>query len=140
MPYISKAVRSRVAAAAKYRCEYCQTSQMISGAQMHIEHIIPTVQGGNSEINNLCFACAWCNSYKGGKITFADPLTGEVVAFFNPRLESWRQHFQWHESGSYILGITSLGRATVEGLKMNNPFIVAARRKWVIAGWHPPNE
>ena len=38
----------------------------------------------------------------------------------------------------YIIGLTAIGRATVETLKMNNEFIVPARRHWVEAGWHPP--
>ena len=37
-----------------------------------------------------------------------------------------------------IVGLTAIGRATVEALKMNNEFIVPARRHWVEAGWHPP--
>jgi hypothetical protein len=40
--------------------------------------------------------------------------------------------------GVYIIGLTVIGRATVETLKMNNEFIVPARRHWVEAGWHPP--
>jgi hypothetical protein len=39
-----------------------------------------------------------------------------------------------------IVGLTSVGRATVEALKMNNPYIVPARRLWIIAGWHPPRQ
>lgn len=64
MDYIPKATREQVAAAAHHRCEYCQTAQDISGAQMHIEHIIPVSRGGRSDERNLCLACAWCNSYK----------------------------------------------------------------------------
>ena len=37
-----------------------------------------------------------------------------------------------------IIGLTAIGRATVETLKTNNVFIVPARRHWVEAGWHPP--
>ena len=38
----------------------------------------------------------------------------------------------------YIIGLTVIGRTTIETLKMNNEFIVPARRHWVEAGWHPP--
>jgi hypothetical protein len=37
-----------------------------------------------------------------------------------------------------IIGLMPAGRATVEALKMNNDYIVPARRLWVMAGWHPP--
>ena len=39
-----------------------------------------------------------------------------------------------------ISGITSVGRATIEALQMNNEYVVEARRFWVFAGWHPPLE
>ncbi len=32
---------------------------------MHVEHIWPRSRGGALTLDNLCFACAWCNSYKG---------------------------------------------------------------------------
>jgi hypothetical protein len=39
-----------------------------------------------------------------------------------------------------IRGKTPQGRATVVALQMKHQDIVAARRLWVIAGWHPPTE
>lgn len=65
MTYISKKLRRRISQAAGHRCGYCLTDQKISGAQMHLEHIIPQSQGGPSDETNLWLACAWCNSYKG---------------------------------------------------------------------------
>ena len=51
--YIPHATRERVAAAAHFCCEYCQTAQEISGAQMHVVHIIPLARGGTSDESNL---------------------------------------------------------------------------------------
>ena len=65
-----------VAITAGHRCGYCLTSQRISGAQMHVEHIIPVGQGGTSDESNLWLACAWCNSYKAAKTHAVDPSTG----------------------------------------------------------------
>jgi hypothetical protein len=59
---------------------------------------------------------------------------------FNPRTEHWPQHFSWDGEGTRIIGLTPTGRATVEALKLNNPYIVSARRMWVLAGWHPPED
>lgn len=138
MDYISTATRDKIAAAAKHRCEYCQTDQAISGGQMHLEHIIPESRGGTSDESNLCLSCAWCNSYKWAKTQNTDPQTQQIVPLFHPRQQNWHEHFRWREDGVHIIGITPIGRATVEALKMNNEFIVPARRHWVEAGWHPP--
>ncbi len=55
-----------------------------------------------------------------------------------PRNQSWSEHFAWKDGGVQIQGLTPSGRATVETLRLNNPYIVPARRLWVLAGWHPP--
>lgn len=137
---IPKALRRKIAATAGHRCGYCLTSQQISGAQMHIEHIIPRSQGGTSDETNLWLACAWCNSYKWAKTHAVDPEMDEEVPLFNPRTQRWSDHFRWSDDGIRIIGLTPTGRATVLALRMNNEFIVPARRHWVQAGWHPPRE
>ena len=139
MDSVSRAVRDKIAAAAQHRCEYCQTAQEISGAQMHIDHVVPTSRGGSSDDSNLCLACAWCNSYKWAQTHGLDEQTSEEVPLFHPRTQLWQQHFCWSEDGVSLIGLTATGRATVEALKMNNAFIVPARRHWVEAGWHPPH-
>ena len=138
MSYISETIRRKIAQNAKYRCEYCCTSQRISGGQMHIEHIISLASGGTSDPSNLCYSCAWCNSFKGAKIHAYDPLTGLTATLFNPRTQLWNDHFCWREDGIFISGLTPTGRATVAALQMNNEYILPARHQWVIAGWHPP--
>ncbi len=102
---------------------------------MHVEHYLPRSQGGTSNLENLCYACAWCNSYKGDKTSAFDSLTGKNIRIFNPRTQIWREHFQWSQDEIQVIGITDVGRATVEALKMNNPFILPSRRFWVQAGW-----
>jgi HNH endonuclease len=37
-------------------------------------------------------------------------------------------------------GLTPVGRATVEALRINNEIAVEVRRNWVLAGWHPPSD
>lgn len=138
MTYIPDTLRRRIAEAAGQRCGYCLTSLRVSGAQMHIDHILPLARGGLSEETNLWLACAWCNSYKGDKTHARDPQTGEIVVLFNPRTQVWTEHFCWSADGTEIIGLTPTGRATVVTLQMNNEFIVPARRNWVMAGWHPP--
>jgi hypothetical protein len=105
---------------------------------MTLDHIIPEAQGGPTTFDNLCFACRRCNEFKGSTTTARDPLTDEVVPLFHPRSQTWSDHFGWDASGTHLIGLTPIGRATVVALNMNNEVIVDARRRWVSVGWHPP--
>ncbi len=89
-------------------------------------------------IDNLCLACATCNSHKQARRSARDPETGELTPLFHPLLETWGEHFAWDETGTLILGLSPKGRATIYALRMNNDAVVWARRRWVEAGWHPP--
>ena len=137
---IPRPLRDRVAIDARHRCGYCLTDQRVSGAQMHIEHIIPRARGGQSEESNLWLACAWCNSFKGIQTTAQDSFTGAEAALFNPRTQRWLYHFAWDDGDTRIVGLTPTGRATIDALKLNNAYITPARRLWVQAGWHPPED
>jgi hypothetical protein len=138
MAHIPQALRQKIAKAADNRCGYCLIDQKISGAQMHIEYIIPQSHGGASDETNLWLACAWCNSYKGAKTEALDPVTGKIAPLFNPITQRWPEHFFWDDGGLTIVGSTPIGRATVVALNLNNEFIIPARRNWILAGWHPP--
>ena len=140
MPTIPRSLRRKVTLAAHSRCGYCLTTQQVSGAQMHIDHIVPLSHGGTSDESNLWLACALCNSYKGMQTHALDPLTGARSPLFNPRTDIWSEHFHWSNSSVEIIGITAVGRATVVALRLNNELIAAARRQWVLAGWHPPQD
>ena len=138
--YISKALRERVAQQARRRCGYCLTQQRVVGTPMEVDHITPEALGGRTEEENLWLACKLCNDYKGDEITAVDPLTGEVVALFDPRHQQWSEHFSWTSEGDQIIGLTPIGRATVQTLKLNRESLVEARKLWVEAGWHPPKD
>ena len=135
---IGAALRRRVAEAARHRCGYCLTAQRIIGPLLEIEHIVPEAHGGSDDEQNLFLACPMCNSHKADRQEAVDPDTLVLVGLFNPRTEVWHEHFEWIEDGTVIRGKTPSGRATVAALVMNHPDVVAARRLWVIAGWHPP--
>ena len=117
-------------------CEYCQTCQNVTGQAMHVEHINP--EGGDHP-DNLCLSCPNCNLSKFTATSALDPLFGQLQSLFNPRQQSWAEHFEWDESGTRVIGKTAVGRATVERFKMNIERIVIARRVWVRAGAHPPS-
>lgn len=138
MTYVPVNLHTRLLEADQHRCAYCQTSEANSGSRMTYDHWIPQAQGGETIFENLCFACRQCNEFKGEKTSHEDPLTSEIVPLFHPRKQKWEDHFVWDADGIHILGKTSTGRATIIALKMNNPIILTARKRWVGAGWHPP--
>jgi 5-methylcytosine-specific restriction endonuclease McrA len=140
MAAIPSAVRQHVAAEARQRCGYCQTQELVIGMPLEIEHIIPEALGGSSEVANLWLACPRCNRYKGVQTHAIDAQTGQWVPLFNPRVESWIEHFIWEQHGCIIGGLTAVGRATISALQMNNSYIVRARHLWVLTGVHPPEE
>jgi 5-methylcytosine-specific restriction endonuclease McrA len=139
-PQIARALREKVATDAGYRCGYCLTPQAYTAMPMHVEHIVPIAAGGPSTEDNLWLACPLCNGHKGRQTHAIDPESGDTVPLFNPRSQSWQEHFAWSEDGTLIVGSTPVGRATVVALKLNNQYLVQARRRWVAAGWHPPTE
>ncbi|MGH9834604.1 MAG: HNH endonuclease [Blastocatellia bacterium] len=138
--YISKAVRRRVRNAFDNRCSYCRAAQRYILSKLEIEHIIPFALGGGNDEWNLCLACRLCNLYKSYQIEAIDPITKAAVALFNPRTQAWSDHFQWGQDGAMIVGLTPVGRATVEALQLNNEIAVEVRRNWVLVGWHPPSD
>jgi hypothetical protein len=101
---------------------------MIMGIPMVIEPIIPLVGGGSSTPDNLCLACYRCHEFKGSRTEAADPIDGKLTVFLHPRLQHWPEHFVWREHGDTMDGLTSCGRITIEALRLNNDWIVQARR------------
>ncbi|MCW5848913.1 MAG: HNH endonuclease [Anaerolineae bacterium] len=138
--YISKQLRERIAAQARYRCGYCLTQEKVIGMPMEIDHIIPEAQAGETVEDNLWLACSLCNAYKGEQTYAFDPISNEIVPLFNPRTQHWHDHFGWNQMGDEMIGRTATGRATVVALRLNRELLVEARRGWVAAGWHPPQD
>lgn len=137
-PQISETLKRRVRVAARDRCGYCLSPQRLVMSTLEVEHLVPRAKGGSDEEENLWLSCSLCNRYKGAQISALDPLTGEAARLFNPRQDSWSEHFLWSADGVRVAGRTPAGRATVEALKLNNELAVEVRRNWVRAGWHPP--
>lgn len=92
MPKIPKGLAEQVRQRANYRCEYCKTSEWLSGQRHEIDHIMPRAPGGNTSLDNLCLACATCNGFKTDRIEGLDPDTKQFTSLFNPRMQSWHDH------------------------------------------------
>ncbi|HET7499921.1 MAG TPA: HNH endonuclease signature motif containing protein [Kofleriaceae bacterium] len=87
-------------------------AEAVVGTPMVIDHIVPESLGGPTEEANLWLACPLCNAHKGVRITVLDANTGEIVRMFNPRQQTWVEHFEWTLEGDRIVGRTPIGRAT----------------------------
>lgn len=140
MAYVSASLRWEVRERAQFRCEYCQSQELVTGGIFHIEHIFPETFGGKTKLDNLALSCARCNLNKGTRTRFRDPVSGRIVELFNPRRQVWSRHFRWSSDGTRILGRTRSGRATVIALRMNHPAIVLSRAVWSKMGIHPPSD
>lgn len=136
---IAAALRKSVAARAHYCCSYCLTQEEVVGMQFTVDHIIAESLGGQTVAENLCLACWDCNLIKNNRIAALDPDTGTMVALFHPNQQKWLDHFAWVEQGAILVGTTSIGRATIEALRLNRLLLVQARKRWIEAGWHPPS-
>ncbi|TMQ34294.1 MAG: hypothetical protein E6K70_08410 [Planctomycetota bacterium] len=62
------------------------------------------------------------------------------MPLFNPRVDSWLDHFRWNFDSTRILARTATGRATIKLLRLNRPTLVKARRAWVRLELHPPQQ
>jgi hypothetical protein len=136
--WVSERLREQVNQADHNRCAYCQTSEANCGIPLTIDHIQPISRGGETSFENLCLACRPCNEFKATLTEAEDPLTGETVRLFNPRSQTWSEHFRWSADGTRVEGLTGVGRATVIALQMNREAVLATRARWVWGGWHPP--
>ncbi len=138
--HISAELRRQIREDSGARCGYCHAPEAFLGMPLDIDHLIPETLGGATIRENFWLACSRCNDFKGDRVQASDPLTSESAPLFNPRTQRWIEHFSWSAAGERILGRTLIGRATVEALRLNNGFIVAARQFWVEAGRWPPSD
>ena len=136
--FIAAEIRRKVFERANGFCEYCRSNSRFSGSPFEIDHIFPEFEGGNSESKNLALACHGCNLFKSSKTEFFDLETGKVVRFYNPRIDGWTEHFAWANDFTDVVGLTAIGRATVEALKLNREGLINKRRMSHKYGEHPP--
>jgi hypothetical protein len=120
------------------RCAYCQSSEALTVVTFEVEHIYPLSLGGKTEFANLCLACPTCNRHKANRV---NGLTDEGAEsrLFHPQFDSWLDHFDWSVNSTVIVGLTDIGIATVNALRMNRPQLVEVRSLWIIVGKHPPS-
>ncbi len=135
---ISAEIRQEVIFRANGFCEYCRSNSRFADSPSDVEHILPQSKGGKSEPDNLALACHGCNLFKSNKTDLFDVTTDKIVRLFNPRIDIWKEHFSWTSDFSEIVGLTAIGRATIEALNLNREGLVNQRRMLHKYGKHPP--
>lgn len=136
--YISEATQNQVRQRAKSLCEYCHASEQWQYVSFTVDHVIPLTKGGANLIDNLALACFHCNRQKSDKLKAFDEQSLSEVPLFNPRTDSWQEHFIWSTDTLSIIGLTPTGRATVAALAFNRPRIINIRAADREIGRHPP--
>lgn len=115
--------------------QYCLVYADYAAFKHEIDHVIAVKHGGATEADNLAYACAQCNRFKGSNIAALDPRTGEIVPLFNPRKQPWHEHFRL--DGSVITLLSASGRATERLLELNQIDRVLLRQELIAAGRYP---
>ena len=108
---------------AQSRCEYCHFPEDIALLPFQIDHVISQKLHGPTVADNLAWSCERCNSHKGPLA--AGYLGGKHIPLFNPRKDSWSDHFEWN--GASLVGKTDVGKVTVDVLAINLSYRIALR-------------
>ena len=128
-------LRQRVWKRANKRYEYCLVPQEFDSLPFQIDHIIAEKHHGQTVAENLALSCYGDNAYKGPNIAGIDPETGRLTRLFHPRQDEWRIHFAWN--GPVVLGLTPVGRTTIDVLRINLPERTEHRRLLIASGVFP---
>jgi hypothetical protein len=127
-----------VAGRAAHRCEYCHAPEVIFNTSFEVDHILPLHRGGEETPSNWALACRACNLWKSDAITAIDTETQTQISLFNPRVDVWEDNFIVEsQSPFHLVGVTAVGRATIDRLKMNAPYQLTARAQWLTLGLYP---
>ncbi len=135
---LSELIQAQVRQRSEYLCEFCHASEKWQYVKFTVDHTVPLSLGGSDGLENLALACFHCNRRKTNRLTAIDPQSGKDVSLFNPRQDSWQEHFIWSRDGRLIVGLTETGRATVTALALNRDRVIAIRSADLEIGRHPP--
>jgi hypothetical protein len=124
---IPAALKAEVRERAKDRCEYCRMPQDGAFFAHEVDHVLATQHRGPTELDNLALACFQCNRLKGPNIASIDPQSKRLVPLFNPRSDSWPEHFR--AEGGRLIPLTLTGRATAALLNFDHPDREEARQR-----------
>lgn len=135
MARIASSTRAMVAARAMHSCEYCLIHGDYTAFAHEVDHIIARKHEGSSKTENLAYACAQCNRFKGSDIAAPDSETGELSPLFHPRTMAWSDHFALQ--GPRIVGLSPIGRTTEKLLQFNQIDRLILRKELLAKARYP---
>ena len=115
--YLSDSIKNQVILRANECCEYCLKSNLVAYISHQIDHIINLKHGGNNNIDNLSYACYFCNVNKGSDIGTMLLPERTFIRLYNPRTDNWNDHFEIFEGKFYPK--TPIAEATIKILQLN---------------------
>jgi 5-methylcytosine-specific restriction endonuclease McrA len=107
--YISASHKNIVIKRATNCCEYCFLEDDVNYISHQIDHIISLKHGGKTELENLAYSCFSCNNNKGSDVGTILLPEIKFVRFYNPRLDSWNEHFETVHGVIYPLYSLGIG-------------------------------
>ncbi|MCE9554002.1 MAG: HNH endonuclease [Planctomycetes bacterium] len=132
--YVSAELRRLVVQRSLRLCEYCLIHESDTYLGCQVDHILSEKHGGLTELDNLAFACTFCNRSKGTDIASLTQAS-TLARFFNPRTDKWRDHFQLN--GARIIPLTEIGEATARILGFNTVERLREREVLSVADRYP---
>ena len=135
--HIQKSIKKQVLQTSKGLCEYCQSQEAFSFTSYLVEHITTSSIDQKDIIENLVFSCQGCSNTRNENTKSTDPVTGKIINIYNPRVDVWSDNFCWSEDFTNLVGLTAIGRATIEKLKLNRETLKEYRSVLISINKHP---
>jgi len=121
-PRLLEVIRSRYQQA----CGYCGVTEVAAGGELTLDHYRPRSAGGGDEPDNLVYACARCNQYKGDFWPNHTDLT-QGRRILHPAIDDIPAHLTEEENTGRLLGLTPTGTLHITLLRLNRPQLIAHR-------------
>ncbi len=115
--YIPADMRRQVIGRAGRRCEYCLIHEDDTYFGCEVDHVVSEKHDGLTVVENLAYACLVCNRYKGSDLGSILVPSGDLIRFFNPRIDAWPDHFSL--DGATIKPLTAIGQVTERIFRFN---------------------
>ncbi len=115
--YIPADMRRLVIGRAGRHCEYGLIHKDNTYFGCEVDHVVSEKHGGPTVVENLAYACLACNRYKGNDLGSILVPSGNLVRFFNPRIDAWPDHFSL--DGETIKPLTAIGQVTERIFRFN---------------------
>jgi len=115
--YIPAETRRLVIGRAGQCCEYCLIHEDDTYFGCEVDHVVSEKHGGLTVAENLAYACLVCNRYKGSDLGSILVPAGDLIRFFNPRIDACSDHFSL--DGVLIKPLTTIGQVTERIFRFN---------------------